>query len=177
MNTQAGFLETTRLVFRTWTADDLGLAWALWGDPRVTERLGGPFSLGQVRERLAREIETQARHGVQYWPIFRRMDGVHVGCCGLRPFRAEPRILELGFHLQAEYWGNGYAVEAARGVIPLAFGALGCSALFAGHHPRNLESKHVLEKLGFRHTHDELYAPTGLMHPSYLLEPPAGGEA
>jgi len=67
-------------------------------------------------------------------------------------------------------------VEAARGVIRHAFGALGCRALFAGHHPQNTESMRLLEKLGFRHTHDELYPPTGLMHPSYLLQPPAGGE-
>ncbi len=24
--------------------------------------------------------------------------------------------------------------------------------------------------LGFRYTHDELYPPTGLLHPSYLLK-------
>jgi hypothetical protein len=29
----------------------------------------------------------------------------------------------------------------------------------------------VLEKLGFRHTHDELYPPTGAEHPSYRLTP------
>ena len=29
----------------------------------------------------------------------------------------------------------------------------------------------TLRKLGFRYTHDELYPPTGLRHPSYLLAP------
>jgi hypothetical protein len=29
----------------------------------------------------------------------------------------------------------------------------------------------VLKKLGFRHTHDEHYARTGLLHPSYALTP------
>jgi hypothetical protein len=28
----------------------------------------------------------------------------------------------------------------------------------------------VLTNLGFRFTHAELYGPTGLMHPSYLLQ-------
>ena len=27
----------------------------------------------------------------------------------------------------------------------------------------------IVLKLGFRHTHDELYPPTGRLHPSYLL--------
>lgn len=171
------FLETERLGLRTWRPDDFELAWALWGDARVTEFVGGPFGEAEVRERLAREMALQERHGMQYWPLFLRSGGTHAGCCGLRPRRLDDRLLELGFHLRAECWGNGYAGEAARAVIGFAFGTLGCRALFAGHHPRNTGSKRLLEKLGFHHTHDELFAPTGLMHPSYLLQPPSGGEA
>ncbi len=43
------------------------------------------------------------------------------------------------------------------------------TGLMAGHHPKNASSQRVLEKLGFRYTHDELYPPTGLQHRSYLL--------
>jgi [ribosomal protein S5]-alanine N-acetyltransferase len=46
---------------------------------------------------------------------------------------------------------------------------LGASALFAGHHPDNTGSRRTLVKLGFRFTHDELYPPTGVMHPGYEL--------
>jgi RimJ/RimL family protein N-acetyltransferase len=50
-----------------------------------------------------------------------------------------------------------------------AFHTLGVKALFAGHNPGNTASRRVLEKLGFRYTHDEYYPPTGLKHPSYIL--------
>ena len=50
-----------------------------------------------------------------------------------------------------------------------AFSTLGVKGLFAGHNPANEASRRVLEKLGFRYTHDEFYAPTGLNHPSYIL--------
>lgn len=197
------FLWTPRVVFRTWTEDDLELALALWSDPVVTEWLGGPFTDAAVRERLAREIATQENHGVQYWPIFRRLDIAlagkhqggplagrcqettlsgklldsplahqHLGCCGLRPYRVEEGVYELGFHLRPEHWGQGYASEAARAAIGYAFDSLGARALFAGHHPRNTASSRLLAKLGFRYTHDEFYPPTGLEHPSYLLESP-----
>ena len=79
------------------------------------------------------------------------------------------RIFELGFHVCADHWGKGIATEAARAVIAFAFDELQASALFAGHHPENVASRRTLERLGFRHTHDELYPPTGLQHPSYLL--------
>lgn len=49
---------------------------------------------------------------------------------------------------------------------------IAASALFAGHHPENAPSRHILEKIGFRFTREELYPPTGLNHPSYLLTTP-----
>lgn len=165
------FLETPRIVFRRWGETDLEHALGLWGDPRVTERIGGPFTEDEVRERLAREIECEREHGVQYWPIFLRAGGEHLGCCGLRPYQLEEGIYELGFHLRAEHWGQGFASESARAAIGYAFEVIGASALFAGHHPENVASRRLLEKLGFRYTHDEFYPPTGLRHPSYLLEP------
>jgi len=106
---------------------------------------------------------------VQYWPMFFLRTGEHVGCGGLRPYKVEEDILELGFHLLPNYWGEGLAIEAARGIITYAFDSLGAKALFAGHHPENAASRRVLEKLGFARTHEELYPPTGLLHPSYLL--------
>jgi ribosomal-protein-alanine N-acetyltransferase len=50
-----------------------------------------------------------------------------------------------------------------------AFDRLAAAGLFAGHNPRNAASRCLLAKLGFRYTHNEYYAPTGLDHPSYLM--------
>ncbi len=165
------FMRTPRLGFGTWQPDDLRLALALWGDDRVTELIGGPFPEQWVRDRLAREIATQSERGFQYWPVFRLSDGAHVGCCGVRPVPGREGVLELGFHLRFEHWGQGYATEAARAAITFAFTRLGASALIAGHNPRNDASRRTLGKLGFRYTGDELYAPTGLLHPTYEIAP------
>jgi ribosomal-protein-alanine N-acetyltransferase len=167
------FMRTSRLGFGTWGPDDLDLAMGLWGDDRVTQLIGGPFSPDWVRDRLAREISTQAALGFQYWPIFRLSDDAHLGCCGLRPVPGKDGVLELGFHLRAEHWGQGFATESARAVITYAFATLAAVALVAGHHPQNDASRHVLQRLGFRFMHAEFYAPTGLDHPSYAL---AAGE-
>jgi RimJ/RimL family protein N-acetyltransferase len=153
-------------VFRRWRDDDLALAMALWGDPRVSALVGGPFSESQVRDRLALEIETERVHGFSYWPVFAQ-GGNHVGCCGLKPKHAG--VPELGFYIRPDAWGHAYATEAGRAVIAYAFGALGATALFAGHHPDNVASGKTLAKLGFRYTHHELYEPTGLDHPGYAL--------
>jgi RimJ/RimL family protein N-acetyltransferase len=167
--TRGYFLRSKRLGFRPWSDADIDLAIGLWGDPDVTQFIGGPFSSEQVKERLAREIATLREHGIQYWPVFLLATGEHAGCCGLRPYRAEDGVYELGFHIRKALWGRGYAQEAARAVIGYAFETLGAAALFAGHNPANEASRWLLMKMGFEYTHDEYYAATGLYHPSYLL--------
>lgn len=54
-------------------------------------------------------------------------------------------------------------------MIAYAFDKMNVKALFAGHHPDNEVSRHILIKLGFEYTGDERYEPTGKMHPSYML--------
>lgn len=164
-------VDTERLYFRFWTIEDGALAKALWGDERVTQLIDarGRLNDDQVTTKLQQQIDYAAKHGIQYWPIFLKQGQVHVGCAGLRPYEPDETILEVGFHLLYDYWGQGLAREAAFEVIRFAFEELGVRGLFAGHNPTNISSAHLLKKLGFHYTHDEFYPPTGLMHPSYLL--------
>jgi [ribosomal protein S5]-alanine N-acetyltransferase len=165
------FLQSLRLGFRQWSRVDLPLAQALWGDPEVTRFIGGPLSPEKIQERLNTEIDLCSRHNIQYWPIFFRESHRHAGCAGLRPYRPENSIFELGVHLLRPCWGRGLAEEAARAVINFAFEHAAAKTLFAGHHPANSASQRLILKLGFRRTHEEFYPPTGFNHPSYLLEP------
>jgi putative hydrolase of HD superfamily len=166
------FMQSPRLGFRTWESGDLPLAQALWGHPQVARFIHarGAYSPEEAGARLEREIEVQRRSGIQYWPVFELASGAFVGCCGLRPYGNREGTLELGAHLLPEFWGRGLGREACRRVIAHAFEDLGAAALFAGHHPDNAASRGLLAKLGFTYTHDEFYPPTGLRHPSYLLE-------
>lgn len=167
--------DTDRLTFRRWTAGDEESAVDLWGDPEVTRFITTGEHPGResALERLWAQMAMEREHGVQYWPVRRRSDGVFVGCCGLRPRDPGTGVWELGVHIRSRLWGRGYATEACREVIRFAFDQLGAAALFAGHHPQNERSRRLLARIGFRRTHDELYPPTGKEHPSYLLESPS----
>jgi ribosomal-protein-alanine N-acetyltransferase len=162
-------LTTDRLGLSHWNEGDLDLALTLWGDPKVAEFIGGPFTAHDISARLRREIETMSTYGVQYWPVFLLQNGELAGCAGLRPYGEDAHVLELGFHFRPTYWGRGLAEEAARAVITYAFETLAMKSLFAGHHPENAASERLLKKLGFRWTHQEIYPPTGLLNPAYLL--------
>jgi ribosomal-protein-alanine N-acetyltransferase len=162
------FLTTNRLTFGHWREGDLPLAMALWGDPKVSSFIGGPFTQDEVTARLRKEIESMLAYRVQYWPVFSLQNHELAGCAGLRPYRLEEQVFEMGVHLRPESWGRGLALEAGRAVIAFAFQTLGATALFAGHNPANAASRRLIEKLGF----EEFYPPTGLNHPSYLLTNP-----
>lgn len=165
------FLNTARLGFSVWSKNDMPDALELWGNPKVTRFIAskGKMSKEQVYQRLKKEIENYNNAKIQYWPIYLIETDQNVGCCGLRTYDSENNILEMGIHLKEQYWGKGFAQEACSAVVEYAFNALGVSALFAGHNPKNTASAGLLKKLGFKYTHDEFYPPTGLCHPSYLM--------
>jgi RimJ/RimL family protein N-acetyltransferase len=165
------FMRTDRLGFRKWCEDDIDIAFALWGDYRVTKLIDarGRLSKDAVRERLSKEIACEKEHGIQYWPIFLLATDENVGCCGLRPYDPAQGIYEIGVHIRSNHWRCGYALEASHAVIRHAFTEHRMAWLFAGHNPENDTSRHLLKKLGFRYTHDAYYPPTGLNHPSYLM--------
>jgi RimJ/RimL family protein N-acetyltransferase len=158
------------LKFRLWTPDDLSFARALFGDPRVTALVGGPFDEATVVARLDTELANQRDHGIAYWPI-QLYGSKEIGCCGLKPRDPGRRIYELGFYLLPAYWGQGFAAEAGASVAAFAFTRLHATGLFAGHHPENQGSRRTLEKIGFRYSHHEHYPPTGLEHPGYEMLP------
>jgi RimJ/RimL family protein N-acetyltransferase len=68
-----------------------------------------------------------------------------IGCVGLALIDDE---VELGYWIARDYWGRGYASEAARAVLSLAK-TLGHRALVAGHFIDNPASGAVLRKIGF----------------------------
>ncbi len=166
------FLRSERLMFRWWKESDLPLAMQLWGDDSVSAMLGGPFSPAQVEARLARQIAHRAEIGAQYWPMFLAEDGAFVGCAGLKPWRVEDRVPELGYHLVPAMWGRGLATEAVCAVSRYGFETLGLQELFAGHHPANQASANVLLKAGFVYTGEAFYPPSGMIEPTYLLKNP-----
>ncbi len=164
-------MKTEHIGFSYWTKADLELAIQLWGEEEVTRYIcaTGKFTEQDIKNRLMTEVNNGEQYRVQYWPIFDLMSSELIGCCGLRPFKSEQQIYEIGFHLRKKYWGQGYAYEAASVVIKYAFTTLNAVKLYAGHHPENIRSRKLLTRLGFQYIGDNFYEPTGLYHPSYEM--------
>ena len=162
------FMKSERIGFSYWDANDIDLAHILWGNSEVTKFIcaTGKFTQEEVENRLNIEINLQSQFHIQYWPIFELNTNSFIGCCGLRPHKEYQ--YEIGFHLRPEFWGKGFASEAAKRTLKYAFEQLHAKQVFAGHNPKNIKSQKLLLQLGFKYIGDEYYPPTGLNHPSYL---------
>jgi [ribosomal protein S5]-alanine N-acetyltransferase len=139
--------------------------------PAVARYKGGPSSRAQISGRLAHDADSYERHRLQYWPLFLHDTGAHVGCCGVAPHLTDGPAYQFGFHLRPAHWRRGYVREAAPVTIADAFDSRGAAVLYAGHHPDYEVSPRALVALGFRHTHDEFYAPPGVVERCYRLAP------
>ena len=70
---------------------------------------------------------------------------------------SEPDAPELGYWLGVEYWGQGFATEAARAVIDFTFEEFEIEHLVSGARVANPASRNILEKCGFQWSGVELH--------------------
>jgi diamine N-acetyltransferase len=61
---------------------------------------------------------------------------------------SEGRTAEIGYTLAPEFWGKGYAVEAAAALVEYFFDTLGVTRVMGITHPDNRASAMVLERIG-----------------------------
>ena len=150
-------LRTPRLRLRAWRAADLPLFADLNADPIVTEYLGGPLTRAQS-DALAERIAAQFVLGFGLWAVEVRDGASFAGFVGLsRPqFQAHfTPCIEVGWRLAREYWGHGYASEAARAAISDGFERVGLREIVSFTAVENMRSRAVMERLGMRRSPDE----------------------
>ncbi len=77
-----------------------------------------------------------------------RETGIYIGECQLFDI-TDHYLGELGYYFRREYWGAGYAYEAAEAVCNYAGDVLKLGRLCANVDTANERSKRLLERLGF----------------------------
>jgi ribosomal-protein-alanine N-acetyltransferase len=162
-------METARLILRPLTREDVDAIFAVIGDaiamqyyPRVFTRDDGVVWV----ERNLRRYE-QDDHGL--WAVVLKSTGEVIGDCGLswQPVEGERR-LEVGYHLRRDYWGHGYATEAARAWMDMAFNHLHAQEVVSLIRPENMPSRRVAERNGMRAQVEVTYE--GLPHLLYVMK-------
>jgi len=148
-------IETERLIIRCYEPDDArGMHEAI---TRSTEHLlpwlpwvqHEPKTL-QDRLSLIRLFRGQFDLGLDYtFGIFEKQEGKFIGGTGLHT-RIGRNAREIGYWIDVDHVGKGYATEAVTGLLRTAFEIEGISRIEIRCDPLNVRSLHVPEKLGFR---------------------------
>jgi RimJ/RimL family protein N-acetyltransferase len=144
-------IETERLRLRHLAADDLAAVYAIESRPEVVRWLyWEPRTETEVRESLERRI-VRARDHAETGVTFGAEVIATGDLVGHVSLTVEPhRQGEIGFSFHPDHQGRGYATEAARAVLGIAFVAYGLHRVFGRLEARNTASARVLEKLGMR---------------------------
>lgn len=147
-------VTTDRLILRETTEADVDFFYEMYKDPRMTQYTENTYYDKEEERNYVREYRDKVYYlqGFGVWTVVRKSDGRVIGRAGLTA-REGFDGYEVGFAVGTEFWGNGYASEAVKGVIGFAAdNKLGC--VYALVMTENTASKRVLLKNGFKYSED-----------------------
>ena len=143
MDSKIIIAETERLILRRYQKEDLQDLFEYLSDKEVVEyEPYRPLTLNETKENLEWRIDTDEMIAVELKKSHKMIGNVYMG-------KREFEALEIGYVLNRNYWGHGYAAESCRTLIQQAF-SNGIHRIYAECDPRNKNSWKLLETLGFR---------------------------
>jgi RimJ/RimL family protein N-acetyltransferase len=132
----------------------------------------GPNTPGETHKFIQMAISQQTEEPRRdfYFVVTLRENGEIIGGCGIHLLRPKQRTAEIGYCFNKNYWGQGYATEAATALLKFGFETLNSHRIVATCDPRNLRSVRVLENCNLRregHIREHLWQK-GAWRDSYL---------
>jgi len=177
-DTSAGFpsvaipikFETPRLRLRQWRSEDREPFAAMNADPEVMKYF---VALG-TREGSDRTIDAWhselEERGWSNWAVEISDSSTFIGFVGLSvPRRKLPftPCVEIGWRLAKAHWGKGFATEAAKGTLRVAFETLRLEKIVSFTSLVNKPSRAVMERIGMINSGEDFDHPA-LPEGSYL---------
>lgn len=141
---------TLRLRLEPLRLEDAGALQRITDDPIVISSINfltAPFTIEDARALI------HGGEGDVFYGAWQSTTGELVGVVGTHLVGGHE--IEIGYWMATRFAGQGYASEAARGVIDLMRSAHPSRTIFAECRPQNVASWRVLEKLGFRPTGED----------------------
>jgi RimJ/RimL family protein N-acetyltransferase len=135
----------------------------MYADPAVMRYVGDgrPLTRAETERSVKRMIQRWEADGFGLFTTVRRDDAAVIGRVGLLVWNVEtwqpttraeskdgPTEVEVGYTLGRDFWGQGYATEAAGAVRDYALRELGADRLIALIIHGNTASENVARKLG-----------------------------
>jgi RimJ/RimL family protein N-acetyltransferase len=144
--------RTERLVLRPLRQDDEADVLAYRGRPDVIRYMPAePLRASDARDFVAERIPAvQIKTDDDKIILAVEHEGRVIGDLLVKAGQMADRQAEIGWAFNPDFHGRGFASEAARELLVLAFADLGMHRVFAQLDPRNAASARLCERLGMR---------------------------
>jgi RimJ/RimL family protein N-acetyltransferase len=158
-------LLSDRLIMTPLEMADVDLAVELWTNPEVVRYVCDVPTEDEVRQEMLDTVRRGGAGAIGIWRIADRKTGKKLGSTYLLPMPTEEddvdynlivmgqmpdTDVEVGYFLKPSAWGQGYATEICHRMTQFAFQDTSLDEIVASVHERNVASRKVLEKCGFR---------------------------
>lgn len=146
------YIETERLILRSWQSADLLLFTAMNSDPGVMRYFPCTLTTAETESFYNRIQDEFERNGWGLYAVELKSNGEFIGYVGLHEIGFEADFtpgVEIGWRLSADYHNQGYATEAALKVLELAKG-MGLHTIYSFTAAVNKPSERVMQKIGMR---------------------------
>lgn len=147
MSKRPVIIETQRLFLYEFAPVDAQCFYDLNANKEVMQFTGDePFKSVDESETFIKNYAAYKEYGFGRWTIVLKEDKTPIGWCGLKQHPSG--MVDLGYRLQKQFWGKGYATEAAKACLTYGFEQLGIREIVGRTAKANRASISVLEKLG-----------------------------
>lgn len=146
-------LQTARLRLGAFQPEDAPELQRMAGAREIadtTVSIPHPYDLDHALAWIGNQRRESVRGRATNFAIRLLPDAPLIGCASLRDIDREHLQAELGFWIGRDWWGQGYAREAAAEVLRFGFEDLGLNRIYAHHMVRNPAAGQVLLHIGMR---------------------------
>ena len=145
--------ETNRLIIRNFRDEDRAILAEIASKPEVRLYHTRVVSRANSDAFIDRQIETINEVGCGYAVVERKADGAVIGEVGMRPMKGDMPFsddvhYDIGWQLDPQYVGNGYASEAAIGWLGHGFRKPQSGEVVAYTSALNTASINVMKRIG-----------------------------
>lgn len=147
-------IETERLTLRPLAPDDYKDVFEWVSDPEVNKYM--PYPLYTDLEAVKKWIASITPEQNEFAFVLKNIGKV-IGSGSVR-YDDELDGFTFGYNLNRQYWGNGYATEAAKAMIEWARRELGVKKFVAVFADDNVASGNVIRKCGLTFSHHTTYS-------------------
>ncbi len=146
-------IATKRLILRRFVSSDAPEVATLANDYEIAARtlkIPHPYEEANASEWIATHRDGYRNGEFVNFAITLKGDGRFIGAVGLEIVREHGRA-RIGYWLGRDYWGKGYATEAAGAILDFGFNVLMLNRIHSEHFTENPASGRVLEKIGMKY--------------------------